>query len=192
MATRQGGETSHDAAIMTQPTEAESPDGMDLILLLIGVPGSPRPFELDGITRLEKLIYLAEREGSLPTRVREAFTFKPYDYGPYSKDVYEAADLLERFGLLTESRVYQGSGLDEMEEVLVGADREGVERRFILTENGRVVAQELANRYPQIAATLQAIKGRYGRMSLQQLLQYVYTNYPESAAKSVIRRRVLG
>lgn len=172
--------------------EGDRADGMDLILMLLGAPGSPRPYELDGITRLEKLLFLAEREGDLPPQVQSVFEFKPYDYGPYSKDVYEAAELLERFGLLKESRVYQGSGLDEMEEVLVGADREGVERRFTLTENGRVVADELMKRHPGVAAALKIIKERFGRMSLQQLLQYVYTAYPDTAAKSRIRRKVLG
>lgn len=175
-----------------QQSDDPSIDAMDLILMLLRAPGSPRPNEVDGITRLEKLLYLAEREGDLPPAARAALTFQPYDYGPYSKDVYEAAEILERLGLISEARVFRGSALDEMEEVLVGADREGVERRFRLTDKGGVIAQELAARSPRTAASLKAVKEKYARMPLQQLLRYVYTIYPEVAAKSRIKRQVLG
>jgi uncharacterized protein len=172
--------------------KAEQADALDLVLLLLAAPGAQRPNEVEGITRLEKLLYLAEKETDVPSRVVEPFRFEAYDYGPYSKDVYEAVELLEGMDLVRETRIFRGSSLDEGEEVLVGADREGIERRFHLTDNGLVVATELGKRYPDVAASLAKVKKAYAKMPLRQLLRYVYSVYPEVAEKSKIRSDILG
>ncbi len=168
--------------------------GADLILLLLAAPTDVRDAqdELRGVTRLEKLLFLAEKEESINAEVTSGFIFEPYHFGPYSKQVYEDVDVLEQLELLKDERHY-GETLDELEEVAAsGGDREGVERRFYLTEEGRAVAKLLGRQHPHVMEKLSRIKNTYAGMPLARLVRYVYQNYPDYAAKSVIRERVLG
>jgi uncharacterized protein YwgA len=158
----------------------------DLILLLLAA-GSARG--INGITRLEKLLFLVDKQTDLATRVEDPFPFRPYNYGPYSKEIYEAIDVLEEADLVSEERVYADDvPLDEMEDAAASdTELEGVERRFQLTENGRAVAGLLARRHADATATLTQIKDRYGKMPLRQLIRYVYSQYPPYAEASLIR-----
>lgn len=168
--------------------------GSDLVLLLLAAPskaaqGSGR---INGITRLEKLLYLASRESDVPLNVTEPLRFVPYNYGPFSKGIYEAVDLLEEAKLLTEERAVDGATIDNAEEAGLGTGAtEYVERRFVLTEDGRAVAGLLGAEHPVVLQLLSRIKDRYADLSLNQLVHYVYTRYPEDTVKSVIRDRHL-
>jgi len=166
----------------------------DLVLLLLAASGKGESGagRLNGITRLEKLLYLAEQETDLSSKVEDRFQFRAYDYGPYSKAVYEAVDLLEEAGLLNEERAYAGQPLDEMEEWTAGVEeREGVERRFSLTDKGKVVADFLGKANPDASSALREIKLKYGGMPLRSLIRYVYSTYPASAEASKIRDKIM-
>jgi hypothetical protein len=168
--------------------------GADLVLLLLRAPAGDRATRdrLNGITRLEKLLFLADQESELPGRVDEAFKFTAYNYGPYSKQIYEAVDLLEEAKLLREEKAIDGRSLDAMEEAGVDVeDVEGVERRFFLTDDGRAVADLLTKEHPQIVKLLGEVKSKYGSLPLRQLIQYVYRRYPKYAEASLIRDQVL-
>ncbi len=179
---------------MSQETSATTLFAEDLILLLLHA--APTRGEdsgaLNGVTRLEKLLFLADKEARIGELVANPFNFKPYDYGPYSKDIYEAVDLLEEAHLLQEERVIEGTSIDELEEFTTGVEeREGVERRFQLTPEGRDVATLLAKQFPDAANRLAEIKQRYGNLPLRRLIRYVYTQYPSFAEASKIRDQVL-
>jgi uncharacterized protein len=166
--------------------------GPDLVLLMLAAPTEVETVRgrVFGITRLEKLLYLADIETKAQDKVSEPLVFQPYHYGPYSKEVYEAVELLERVGLLREERAV-GKTLDEMEEIATDAtDETRIERRFFLTEEGASVATLLTSQHPDVVQKLATIKDRYGRMSLRQLIRYVYTTYPESAVNSKIRHLI--
>lgn len=174
---------------------ADSLEGSDLVLMLLAAPTNVDSARgrVNGITRLEKLLYLVEQETSVAKSVSgEQLTFKAYNYGPFSKDVYEAVELLEESRLLAEERVVDGQTIDSMEDVnvtgAVEAD-EYVERRFVLTEHGRLVAALLAQHHPEVAEQLATIKDRYAARSLSGLIRYVYKTYPDSAKNSVIAHR---
>jgi uncharacterized protein len=173
--------------------QAEALMAPDLVLLLLGAPTGTKSVQnrLDGITRLEKLLFLADQESSVSSKVQNPFEFKAYDFGPYSKAVYEAVDLLEQAGLVQEDRAFQGQSLDDLEEAIALEEREGVERRFWLTESGQAVARLLASQHPDVAKDLGAIKGRYADMPLRRLIRYVYVRYPEYAEASKIRDQML-
>lgn len=174
---------------------ADSLQGSDLVLMLLAAPTKVASAQdrVNGITRLEKLLYLAERETNISQRVSSnELKFKAYNYGPFSKDVYEAVELLEESGLLTEERVVDGQTIDSIEDANVtGAveSDEYVERRFILTENGRAVADLLRRHHPTVTEQLAKIKDRYAARPLSGLIRYVYRTYPESAKNSVIAHR---
>lgn len=168
--------------------------GSDLVLLLLAaktrVPEAAD--RINGITRLEKLLYLASRESDLPNQVQDRLEFIPYNYGPFSKGIYEAVDLLEDAGLVVERRAMDGKTIDNAEEagLDIGA-AEYVERQFLLTPDGAMVAGLLAQEHPDLVRLLSAIKDRYAGLTLNQLVHYVYTRYPEHTVNSVIRDRHL-
>jgi uncharacterized protein YwgA len=167
----------------------------DLILMLLAAPTGTKSVRqrLDGITRLEKLLFLADQETSVPSEVTDPFEFEPYDFGPYSKAIYEAVELLEQAGLVQEDRAFQGQALDSAEEaqVIPPEEREGVERRFWLTEDGAAVAKLLSEQHPKVASQLGQIKAQYGDMTLRRLIRYVYAKYPKYAEASKIRDEIL-
>ncbi len=166
----------------------------DLILLLLVAPGVSRyeEHQLNGITRLEKLLFLADKETSVASDTIDAFAFRPYHYGPYSKQVYEAIDLLEEAHLIREERLLEGQTLDEVEELdALAEDREGIERRFRLTREGVAVAELLAQRNPATYQSLARIRQKYGAIPLRQLIRYVYSRYPEYAKESRIADEVM-
>jgi uncharacterized protein len=165
----------------------------DLILLLLDSSADPsREGRVNGVTRLEKLLFLLDRETPVSNQVTDPFEWRPYNFGPYSKGVYEAVELLEQVGLLTEERRLRGETLDEIEEASATlTDVEGVERCFMLTANGKAVAKLLADRVPEVARLVEHVGQQYGLMPLNQLIRYVYKRYPEYAEKSVIRDDIL-
>lgn len=171
--------------------------GSDLVLLMLAAPTrvAAAAGRINGITRLEKLLYLADRETEVSAAVQaEELVFKPYDYGPFSKEVYEAAELLEQAELVREERQVSGQSVDSLEDVEVtGASEadEYVTRCFVLTDNGRAVADLLGQQHPEVVRALSEVKDRYAARSLAALIQYVYRTYPESAVNSKIKDRVL-
>lgn len=176
--------------------EAEALVGSDLVLLLLAAPGQGKAStgRIDGVTRLEKLLYLATRESTLPGQVQDPLEFVPYNYGPFSKSVYEAVEVLEEMEppLVREERVLDGRTIDNETEAGLGTGRtEYVERRFMLTEEGTLVADLLAHANQEVMQLLADIKSRYGSMTLNQLVNYVYNRYPEDTVNSLIRDRHL-
>lgn len=175
--------------------ELETLEGSDLVLMLLAAPTKivSAHNRINGITRLEKLLYLAEQETGVSQKITgEPLKFKAYNYGPFSKDVYEAVELLEESDLIVEERVVDGQTIDSMEDVNVtGAVEtdEYVERRFALTENGKLVASLLASHNKDVVKQLSDIKNKYAERSLSGLIRYVYKSYPTSAKNSKIADR---
>jgi uncharacterized protein YwgA len=177
---------------MQQPAD-EQLQSADLILLLLAATGpTGKPDNrIDGITRLEKLLFLIDQETHVPRSVVEPFRFRPYSYGPYSREVYEAVELLEEAGLIREDRVLEGHTLDEMEQAAAAAiEKEGIERRFALTDDGLAVARLLARRHSNAFDEVARIKQSYAEMPLSRLIRYVYGKYPSYAEQSRIRDQV--
>ena len=173
--------------------DSEQLVGSDLILLLLAAPTrwEEATNRINGITRLEKLLFIASNECDLDN-VEDAFEFTPYHYGPYSRAVYEAVEILEEAGLIRESRPFVASGLDRAEELFSDMTNEiEFERQFILTPDGEAIANYLAKWHRGVSAQLSEIKDRHAGVALQSLIRYVYTRYPTYAIKSRIRDEIL-
>jgi uncharacterized protein len=172
-------------------------DQTDTILLLLAAETSnpKQRFRCDGITRLEKLVFLLKQETHFDSEVSDPFTFEAYHYGPYSREIYDAVDFLKAMQLLSERRVDVSSGLDVSEEAealdfydALDEEEQYIERQLELTEDGKAVAKVLSTRVsPEGKDALKATKDKYGTMPLRQLLRYVYDRYPAYAEKSMIR-----
>jgi len=181
-------------------------DQTDLVLLLLAAPSADpaQKGRINGITRLEKLAFLLEEETDFRKRARIPTTplqFKPYHYGPYTKEIYDAVSFLVSIGLVKERRVDATSGLEIGEEyegldsadlgTSGASDQPYTERRLELTDVGQKVARILADRVgPDAVDSITTLKDRFGSMSLNQLLRYVYAARPDMAAASRIKDKL--
>lgn len=182
-------------AMNEQQPEVETDD---VIVLLLGAPGGPyeRGF-LPGITRLEKLVFLLERETPVARWLTETADFRSHRFGPFSAKVYRAVNVLRQAGMLEDSAARTDDTEERWEDInVVGLQDVDpyTERTFRLTDRGlkyyAALVQELGEREPEHA--LKAFKDRYAQLPLTQLVRYVYKVYPEFTDKSEIRDRVLG
>jgi uncharacterized protein YwgA len=146
-------------------------DRRDWLMLFIAFEGAPRG--LDPV-RLQKGMFLF-REEAPGVPGRETYTFRPYNYGPMSKAIYDDLDTLVAQGLVKREPVegqswfrYKptGKGITQGEKLLA-----------------RVARTNLA-----AAKHLFGIKQSVASMTFGALLEDVYDRYPDFAANSIFRR----
>jgi hypothetical protein len=171
-------------------------DREDVILMLVEANERiHRRAFLSGVTRLEKLVYLLEQETRFEGIAR-FFPFVAHNFGPFSKEVYEAVDFLEGCGLLEVREKSYGSAYAAADEAglasEIGDDEDDVEvkeKEFRLTDNGRVVARKMREavqaRRPSDVKELDGIVLKYGAWQLRQLIRYVYRQYPGMTVNSI-------
>lgn len=175
----------------TQPLETD-----DAIILVLGARGGKeRPGYLEGVTRLEKLIFLLERETPVREWMTETVDFRSYRFGPFSSKVYEAADTLAAAGLIRDSARRANDVEDRWESMTAIVDEVDpyTTRTFELTERGRkYYAALLAELPPEAEQVLTDFKTKFGRLPLRSLVKYVYERYPQFTDRSEIRDEIVG
>jgi hypothetical protein len=171
----------------------------DAIVLLLGAPSKLAQLadRMQGITRLEKLVFLLERETGLRDLLTEKPEFIAYNFGPFSAKVYQAVDTLAAAGLITDSAASPGSAAETWESFAAiddaAPDDPYATRDFQLTERGHryydALIQQLS---PEVVQELSQLKARFGSLPLRQLVRYVYERYPAYTERSLIRDEILG
>ena len=122
------------------------------------------------VTVAMKSAFLLQQEAGLNL----GYDFIPYKYGPFSREVYEDIEELEK-NLLVE-RVKSKKDI-EMTEVR-------------LIEEFKDWTEKIIDSLPEdIKEIVKAYIEKYGKMELNELLDYVYAKYPEYAVKSKRKRR---
>lgn len=185
----------------------------DLILLVLGVDLKGDLGEgINGITRLQKFLYLLEREENLKPNAN-GFEFVAYKAGPYSAKLYDDLEFLENLGLITsevtgEATEGEAAEVEISFEELMGDCTDTVEgtpsnalmtadvyeeRCYRLTENGKDRVEKLFQRgeYEPVVNGIRRIKSKFGKYSLNDLLYYIYTKYDEMATESEIKDKIL-
>ncbi len=117
--------------------------------------------------RVMKGMFLFQEEGDAPTEVD--YSFRPYDYGPFTPEVYHDLEDLER----------QGS---------IAASRDAREYRATAEGCAYLVACDLDS---GTVEQLHKLRVEVCDLSFRQLLKRVYEAHPESAQRS-IAKDVLG
>jgi uncharacterized protein YwgA len=170
----------------------------DIIVLLLGAPTNNQALvnQIKGITRLEKLIFLIERETSLNTLIDEDADFKPYNYGPFSDVVYRSVGYLSAYGLVNDTGVIEDSTDDSWEQrAVIGVEYVDpyATRDFSLTDRGKQYYKTLVREVADSKLKeLSDFKARLGSIPLRQLVRYVYLRYPEMTKRSIILDEVIG
>lgn len=117
---------------------------------------------IDGATRFQKLVFLAQEEGGLPQR----YHYHADRFGPYSYGLQNTLDRLQSRGLIEKSYVTNEYGNEK--------------HIFSLTTAGIQKIRRIADddRFSELFDRAQAVKQEYNDTPIQSLLQYVYRKYP--------------
>jgi uncharacterized protein YwgA len=161
-----------------------------LLLLLSALSGCGPKRRVTGITRLEKLMFLLQKETGFSGKFQHKFQFEPWKFGPFSKEIYEDLDLLASLNLV-RSEVQELPSYAEFTEedklVESEADEPIVQKVFSLTDRGCKVAEKLRDVISdEDWAEVAQLKKRFEKVPLTRLIQYVYHRYPETTSKSVL------
>lgn len=179
--------------------EAEAFEVDDAIVLLLG--SDPGPDEargrVRGVTRLEKLLFLAEQEAGASKFMTQPLGFVAHNFGPFSQPVYQSLESLSSAGLITDTAVHTASDDDrEALESTIGPDAAGAKyatRDFTLTPLGVEYYKALTRLLdPDAVKQIGRVRRDYAGWPLRALLRHVYSNYPQYTERSVIRDQVLG
>jgi len=176
----------------------------DLIVLLLYAKGSTEKQneEVRGITRMEKLMYLLLKEGDFEDVLSKEVNFEPYDFGPYSPEIYDLLESLKEMGIVNvrEEKIsnikdnidiyfYYAESHGQIEETTGGT----MEIYSLTGDRGFKIANMLLQRVTlEELKRIEDIKTRYNDMKLDDLLGYVYKTYPYSAKKSKIIEKIFG
>ncbi len=157
---------------------------------------------IEGITRLEKLLFILKIEEGFLADVPEKddFNFVPFRLGPWTNEVYDEVDFLESLGLLDKENPDQCSAIDSEHDnelfsamVLDTYQQNSIPRSeecevFELTAAGKEKALEIWNRLSdQEKNIIIRVKRKFNKMNLKQLLRYVYKRHSEYTAESEIK-----
>lgn len=170
----------------------------DAIVLVLGAPGGTEAQgHLEGVTRLEKLIFLLERETPVREWMTDKADFRSYRFGPFSSKVYEAVDLLVAADMVRDSARKADDVEDRWESVNALMDEGDLDpyttRDFTLTPRGKQYYDVLLSELPPNAEqVLRDFKRKFARLPLRQLVRYVYERYPQFTDQSEIRDEILG
>lgn len=167
---------------------------------------------IKGSVRLTKMMYLfnkeikpiIEKKGGKCDKLPE---FIPYNFGPFSKDLYEQIELFKGIEFIMtkeilskeimveevddwEENPYIGESLNDEEHLTF--NKKYVE--YTIAKRGEsyyenIIKQELNQ---DIIELLEQFKKKIVRISVKNLLYYVYTKYPEMTVNSIIKKDVLG
>jgi DNA-binding HxlR family transcriptional regulator len=121
-----------------------------------------------GTTRMEKLPFILEKEFEM----RFNYHYKPMNYGPYSIELLDEIDALQREGYIEISEEFVPVKTED------GSTKETERRSYILTKKGIELGKNLKSKVPPIEQkTLNFIK-KYNQLSLNSLLDFVHGKYP--------------
>jgi len=179
----------------------------DIILILLSNKKNP----IVGTTRLQKLLFLVEKEKDLEPS-NESFDFIPYKFGPASKTLYNDIEFLVNMGLIEKSNEkikMQNKNLNDIEgfsandflsSTALNSNKNDENKELLddddnivyrITEDGICYLNDNKLLENEDSLKINSIKDKYSRQPLHALLQYVYRNYPDFITESIIKDEVL-
>ena len=184
-------------------------NGADYLLLLLYASNKSPIF---GAVRLTKMMFLFNKEISALLKSKGLDSdnlpeFVAYNFGPFSKDVYEQIEFFKGLKFIKVINVLAKEDMAEVDDW----EEDSFEFEFIarerdlLFEDGKYMKYEIADLgtkfveqelLPKLSdeqkSVLEGFKNKINSLSPKQILKYVYTKYPEFSENSLIKDEVLG
>lgn len=127
-----------------------------------------------GKTKLQKLAFLVQREME-GTPFDGVFDFQPYYYGPFTPEIYDVVENVEKRNFIS----VQERRAEKEGDVVHAHDYE-------LTSQGEERARDFVESLPSDQREqLRKLVETYNFRSLAKLLEYTYEEYPEMAERSM-------
>ena len=178
----------------------------NILLLMLGTgKDSDIANGINGITRLQKRLFLLENEDYIKT-IEDGYQFEAYKAGPYSSTIYDDLEFLENLGLInaetsgvaTEEEEDMDFTFEELMDDGELTDNEIKtpdlydEKRFRITEKGAAKEKTILEKKEcaSVVDGIRKIKSKFGHYSLDDLLYYIYTKYPDMTTESEIKDHV--
>ncbi len=184
--------------------------GADYLLLMLYL-NNKQPIK--SAVRLTKMMFLFNEE--IVPRLKQSGVeigsddlpnFQAYNYGPFSKDVYEQVELFQSIDFIKVKDLNAKEEMDEVDDWEEQAfidelesqpsyaiRRDGKFMRYELLAQGEKyvkgeIVDHLTNEQLDI---LSEFKTRITQTPIKAILRYVYTKYPDMTENSLIRDEVL-
>ncbi len=145
-------------------------DRTDWLLLFLTVPArrGARPRSLEPL-RIMKGLFLISQRGA--GELHDLYAFKPYDYGPFTPEVYRDLDALAEAGLVVEDAVAGRSW-----------------RTYRPSEEGIAAADLLAGFIDETSAAILAEAYEFvTSRGFLRLLRDIYAQYPGYAVNTIVK-----
>lgn len=182
-------------------------NGADYLLLLLYL-NNKQP--IYGAIRLTKMMFLFEKEIApiLKNKGLESENlpcFMAYNFGPFSKDVYEQVELFKGIKFIQVTNQKASEEMAEVDDLEESAFIDEMKNRgYVLNADGKYYKYSILSKgenyiedmiMPYISEEqkqiLESFKTKITSLSPKQILKYVYTKYPEFAENSLIKDEVL-
>lgn len=192
-------------------SKQEKLTGADYLLLMLYL-NDRKPIK--SAVRLTKMMFLFKKEIA-PLLKKKGVeinkdtlpSFQPYNYGPFSKEVYEQIELFKSIGFIKVQDLNVSEEMDEVDdweekpfideltEQSIGYEnrRDGKFMQYKLLKRGAdYVQSEIEPLFTgdQIKV-LMDFKDRINQTPIKAILRYVYIKYPAMTKKSLIKDEVL-
>ena len=176
-------------ASLDLPSPQRLPAIKDLIVLLLHSPNKHGNSAIRGVTRLQKLLFVVQKQMSLKS------DFYAFNYGPFNEDVNDAAHSLELAGFLQGPKAKTASppSFDQMMATVAeraGSNEEQKVKVFELSDKGHEAAETLRQSDESFSQLFEAVHQIREEWDTPDLIERVYEAWPEYAEKSVIREEV--
>jgi len=136
--------------------------------LLLGILEASKSGRIEGRTLFQKIVFKVDQE--VPG-IEVGYEFKPYHYGPFSRDILDDLESLERDSLVIIDQDRTRSG--------------NVRYNYELTKSGHERAQKALNRLDDdTRKDLKELVREMESKPIFVLLDELYENYPSYAEKS--------
>jgi hypothetical protein len=186
----------------------------DILLLLLYVDNCS---SIRGRTRLQKMIFVFEKEiyekygfnKKLERIGKSPFEFNAHNFGPFSSKVFELMDFFINIKMVD---VKCAELYEETEEAIDSIDDEDIyfddlnelvledeepdycrEPEYSISKSGKQYLED--NVLPYLSSdhisALTKLKKSFNEYSLNRILKYIYSKYPEMAKESTIKDKIL-
>jgi uncharacterized phage-associated protein len=142
----------------------------DFLLLVLKNSSKEKLGEIDGRTRLQKLVFLVQNHLK-EIGYESKYAFRPYFYGPFNRQLYTDIEWLK---------------MNNSVDIINYSNNEGYLSKYILTNKGfdEINNTIQKNNYSQLEHDISSVIETYEKYSISELVDFVHKEYNEFNMKA--------